>query len=60
MSLLSMEKLITEVEKQPCVWNVHHTSYSDKQMKMRAWQKICRVFYPQTEEYSADETNKSK
>ncbi|RZC33222.1 4-aminobutyrate aminotransferase, mitochondrial-like [Asbolus verrucosus] len=53
--MLSVEKLIINVEKQPCIWNIHHKTYSDKQMKMKAWQRICRDFYPQWDEFSHDE-----
>ncbi|XP_044267598.1 uncharacterized protein LOC123013240 [Tribolium madens] len=53
-----MQKLITEVQKQPCLWNVHLPSYSDKPLKVKAWKIICRAIYPRTVENTADEKSK--
>ncbi|KAJ8954111.1 hypothetical protein NQ317_007717 [Molorchus minor] len=35
------ENLITAVEKYPCLWNVSHESYHDRDIKDLAWEQVC-------------------
>ncbi|CAH0560619.1 unnamed protein product [Brassicogethes aeneus] len=35
------ENLIISVEKCPCLWNVSHESYHDRDLKDLAWEQVC-------------------
>ena len=38
-------ELISFFEENPCLWDVHHDTYSNRDMKSLAWQKIADNFH---------------
>lgn len=48
--MLDHARLILEVKKRPCLWETTHKYYTDKVVKMRAWEDIARTFFEDWDE----------
>ncbi|XP_049816568.1 uncharacterized protein LOC126263518 [Schistocerca nitens] len=55
---INTEDFISEVESRPVIWDMKSDDYSNKVMKMKAWQEIITKFVPDFDEKSIDERNK--
>jgi len=43
--MYSTEKLISEVQNYPCLWDMSRKEYSDKDLKNACWMKVAEVVY---------------
>lgn len=43
--MYSTEKLISEVQNYPCLWDMSSKEYSDKDLKKSCWRKVAEVVY---------------
>lgn len=43
--MYSTEKLISEVQNYPCLWDMSSKEYSDKDLKKTCWMKVAEVVY---------------
>lgn len=44
-TMFDTSKLIKEIEKKDCLWNMKSKNYLDKTARRNAWEDICRVFH---------------
>ncbi|XP_047100334.1 uncharacterized protein LOC124718765 [Schistocerca piceifrons] len=58
LEFINTEDFISEVESRPIIWDMKSDDYSNKVMKMKAWQEIITKFVPDFDEKSIDERNK--
>ncbi|XP_049829989.1 uncharacterized protein LOC126269907 [Schistocerca gregaria] len=58
LEFINTEDFISEVESRPVIWDMKSDDYSNKVMKMKAWQEIITKFVPDFDEKSIDERNK--
>ena len=49
---VNTEDFIWEVEKQPAIWDASSEAYSNKQVKLNAWNEIVCTFLPDFEQQS--------
>ena len=43
MEKIDVEKLIHEIEKRPCEWNMRSADYSNRTIKRQNWDNLCSV-----------------
>jgi len=43
--MYSTEKLITEVQNYPCIWDMTSNEYMNKDLKISAWLKVAEAVY---------------
>ncbi|XP_047106469.1 uncharacterized protein LOC124775685 [Schistocerca piceifrons] len=58
LEFMNTEDFISEVESRPVIWDMKSDDYSNKVMKMKAWQEIITKFVPDFDEKSIDERSK--
>lgn len=56
-SKVNTEDLISAVEQKPAVWDASSEAYSNKQLKLNAWNEIISSFIPDFEQRSLVERN---
>lgn len=39
------ERLITEIQNRPCLWNINIDEYSNRVLKQSGWNEIAEILY---------------
>ena len=52
------ELLITEVEKRPGLYNTALKEYSDRNLKVKLWEEVCKSVFPNWNDLDTEEKNK--
>ncbi|XP_022817861.1 uncharacterized protein LOC111350484 [Spodoptera litura] len=56
----SIERLITEIECRPALWDCRVKEYSERLLKRDAWEEVCSVLDPNYDDYTkAEKLNKA-
>jgi len=53
--MIDVERLIIEVEKHECLWNVKSKLFMERDTKRESWDNICKALVNNYEDLSAGE-----
>jgi len=53
--MIDIDLLITEVEKEECLWNINSSNYMDKHCKTKAWINVASVVLKNWDTFSSKE-----
>ncbi|XP_014282969.1 uncharacterized protein [Halyomorpha halys] len=54
---MDSELLIAAIERRPCIWDVFHEDYQDRNRTKSAWVQVCKEFYPEYDVLSEGDRN---